>query len=115
MLAVILGAFGAHMLKATLPYEQLDSYETAVRYQIYHALSIFVLVILRKQIDVTIDITLWCFAIGMLLFSGSIYVLATIPVHGYGLLRMLGPVTPIGGALFIVGWLNLAVTMLRRR
>jgi uncharacterized membrane protein YgdD (TMEM256/DUF423 family) len=108
-LAVVLGALGAHALKAVLPDAQLASFETAVRYQMYHALAMLLTVIIARHTGVTLQVTLWCFAIGTLLFSGSIYLLATIPLHGIEALRMLGPLTPVGGILLIVGWVALAV------
>ena len=112
-IAVILGALGAHALKTTLPDTQLASFETAVRYHIYHALAILLTAIIGLQLKVSLQVALWLFAIGTLLFSGSIYLLATIPLHGLEGLRALGPVTPIGGVLLIAGWISLAVTSLR--
>lgn len=114
-IAVILGALGAHALKTTLPEAQLASFETAVRYHIYHALAILLTSIIGLQLKVSLQVTLWLFAIGTLLFSGSIYLLATIPLHGLEELRALGPVTPIGGVLLIAGWVGLAVTSMRSR
>ena len=112
-IAVILGALGAHALKTVLPDAQLASFETAVRYHIYHALAILLTAIIGLQLKASLQVTLWLFAIGTLLFSGSIYLLATIPLHGLEGLRALGPVTPIGGVLLIAGWISLAVTSLR--
>jgi len=112
-LAVVFGALGAHALKAVLPEAQLSSFETAVRYHIYHALAILLTVIISRQFSVSLRVTLWLFAIGTLLFSGSIYLLATIPWHGIEGIRMLGPVTPIGGLLLIAGWVSMAVALIR--
>jgi len=114
-LAVILGALGAHALKTVLPEAQLASFETAVRYHLYHAFAILMTAIIGLQLKVSLQVTLWLFALGTLLFSGSIYLLATIPLHGLEGLRALGPVTPIGGVLLIAGWFSLAVTSMRSR
>jgi uncharacterized membrane protein YgdD (TMEM256/DUF423 family) len=114
MLAIVFGAFGAHALKTSLPADQLMSFETGVRYQIYHSLAILITVILHKQLDVSFNVSLWCFGIGMFLFSGSIYFLSTIPIHGVGFLRIMAPVTPIGGLLLLTGWLSMAIALLRR-
>lgn len=110
--AVILGALGAHALKTALPEAQLISFETAVRYHLFHALAILLTVVVSKQFELTLQVTLWLFAIGTLLFSGSIYLLATIPLHGAEAMRMLGPITPIGGILLIAGWLSIAIRIL---
>lgn len=114
-LAVILGALGAHALKAFLTEAQLASFETAVRYQMYHSLAVMITVIISRQYSVSLKVTLWMFAIGTLLFSGSIYLLSTIHLHGMEGLRMLGPVTPFGGVLLITGWISMAVALLRKQ
>ena len=114
-LAVILGALGAHSLKSALPEAQLASFETAVRFHIYHSLALLIVAILSKQLDASYRVTLWLFSIGMLLFSGSIYCLATIPLHGIESMRLLGPITPIGGLLLIAGWVSLTITTLTKK
>ncbi len=95
-LAVGLGAFGAHALKARLAPDMLAVWETAVKYQVYHALGLLLLAALRGPSKAA-----WCFAAGTVLFSGSLYLLAFTGV------RKLGAVTPLGGALFLAGWLIL--------
>lgn len=100
MLAVIFGAFGAHALKKKLTENQLNSFETGVKYQMYHAI---VLVTLGASAHNTSPITFWCFTIGILLFSFSIYGLVLSNAYGKKL-KFLGPVTPLGGLLFVVGW-----------
>lgn len=103
LVAIILGAFGAHGLKKVLTAEQLVSFETGVRYQMYHALFLlFVGVagfISEKQKKIIFLLTI----IGVLLFSGSIYLLATQSVSGINF-KFLGPITPIGGLLLILSW-----------
>ena len=109
MIAVILGAFGAHAMKTVLQTDQLESYRTAVLYQFVHtlvmlaALIIFLFTKLKGFRTASIF-----FAIGILLFSGSIYLLSTQSITGIKL-SFLGPVTPIGGVLFVIGWLMMII------
>lgn len=103
-LAVILGALGAHWLKEKMGMADLQSFETAVRYQMYHALAILILVVLPNRFDNRF--AQWAFHAfwaGIALFSGSIYLLALQETIGFSM-KWLGPVTPIGGILFIAGW-----------
>jgi len=93
-LAVALGAFGAHALKARLSPDMLAIFETGVRYQVYHALALLLLAALHGPSKAA-----WCFTAGIALFSGSLYLLALTGV------RKWGAVTPIGGILFLAGWL----------
>ena len=101
MLSVIFGAFGAHALKKILSKDQLHSFEVGVKYQMYHA--IVLLVLSFNPTFVTVG-TYWCFTIGIVLFSFSIYGLVLSDAKGRKL-RFLGPITPIGGLLLITGWL----------
>lgn len=99
-LAVALGAFGAHGLKSTLTsLGTTESFEVAVRYQFLHALAMLVLARLRPFPAGA----WWCFAMGILVFSGSLFVLALTG------LKWLGAVTPIGGVAFLAGWLWLVI------
>jgi len=102
-ISIILGAFGAHALKEVLTAEQLVSFETGVRYQMYHALFLLLVgitdFISEKQKKIIFTLTLT----GVLLFSGSIYLLATQNISGINF-KFLGPVTPIGGLLLILSW-----------
>lgn len=104
MLAIIFGAFGAHALQKTLSEEQLKSFETGVKYQMYHAI---VLLILGYNTTVS-SATYWCFTLGVLLFSFSIYGLVLSSAKGKKL-KFLGPVTPIGGLFLVVGWVLILV------
>lgn len=107
LISIIFGAFGAHALKAVLNAEQLVSFETGVRYQMYHAIFLLFVgmanVITEKQKKTIFILTL----IGILFFSGSIYLLATQGISGINF-KFLGPVTPIGGMFLIFSWLMLA-------
>ncbi len=103
LLAVILGAFGAHVLKRKLTPELLHSFETGVKYQMYHAIILIVLSF-NLGFDRPLDSAIVnCFVYGTLLFSFSIYALCLSAAKGKKL-RFLGPITPIGGLLLVVGW-----------
>ncbi len=109
-LAVILGAFGAHALKDRLTPYELGIFETAVRYQFYHVfalLSVDFLAGLARGRGLgelpQIRVAGWAFAIGIVLFSGSLYAIVATGVRKFGI------VTPFGGVAFIAGWLSLAV------
>ena len=103
MLAVILGAFGAHALKKILSNDQLKSFETGVKYQMYHAI---ILLVLGFNIEHITPSIYWCFTSGIILFSFSIYALVISAAKGKKL-KFLGPITPLGGLLLINGWLLL--------
>jgi uncharacterized membrane protein YgdD (TMEM256/DUF423 family) len=103
MLAIILGAFGAHALKKVLNEDQLKSFETGVKYQMYHAI---VLLILGFQLEFTQPIEsyiVYSFIGGIILFSFSIYGLVISSTKNKKL-RFLGPITPLGGLLLTIGW-----------
>ncbi|MGW9684834.1 DUF423 domain-containing protein [Flagellimonas sp. 2504JD1-5] len=103
LLAVIFGAFGAHALKKRLTPDQLQSFETGVRYQMYHAI---VLLVLSYNFGFDQPLEKYivnCFIFGTLLFSFSIYGLCLSAAKGKKL-RFLGPVTPLGGLLLVIGW-----------
>jgi len=102
-LAVIFGAFGAHALKKKLTPELLQSFETGVKYQMYHAILLLVLGF-NLNFDKPLDSAIVnCFIFGTLLFSFSIYALCLGAAKG-NKPRFLGPVTPLGGLLLVVGW-----------
>lgn len=113
MIAIILGAFGAHALKKFLSIAQLATFETGVRYQMYHAL--FLLFIgLFDVLTETVKKTIYCLVLsGVILFSGSIYLLATNDLTAFDFKR-IGFVTPIGGLLLIMAWGVLLVTLLNK-
>jgi uncharacterized membrane protein YgdD (TMEM256/DUF423 family) len=109
-LAVALGAFGAHALKSTLTVDSLNIWETGVRYHLTHALAILAVGILAGIVGDTKPIRAagWLFAVGILLFSGSLYALALSGV------RIIGAITPFGGLCFLAGWACLAVAALKK-
>lgn len=104
-LGVVLGAFGAHALKAKIPPQRLESFETGVRYQIYHALALLGVAFALSNWNVSgwLFAAGWAFIAGTLLFSGSLYILA---ITGK---RAWGAVTPFGGLAFILGWVCLGL------
>ena len=104
LLAVVFGAFGAHALKKVMSEEQLKSYETGVKYQMYHALALLVVGVEAPLLYSSL--IYWCFTLGIVFFSFSIYGLTLTAALGKKW-RWLGPVTPIGGVLFVTGWLLL--------
>ncbi len=112
-LTAILGAIGAHTLRNVLDEVQLNSFATGVRYQMYHTLAIVATVLLSKQFNVNLKVPLWLFIVGIILFSGSIYLLSTIPVHGLEGVKAIGMATPLGGLVLVAAWSALAVQFLR--
>lgn len=99
LLAVAAGAFGAHGLKGQLSDEALGWFETGARYQMYHALALVLLAALGDRLSSGPGAwTGWLFVAGILLFSGSLYLLAFTGV------RWLGAITPLGGVCFLTGW-----------
>lgn len=113
-LAVIFGAFGAHALKEVLTPEQLISFETGVRYQMYHALVLVLLFIISLKVNhVYFNRAAQFIFWGVILFSGSIYLLTLKNMLGIEALKYVAPITPIGGALIIVGWMFILLGALK--
>ncbi|GAA4032143.1 DUF423 domain-containing protein [Flavobacterium cheonhonense] len=112
--AIILGAFGAHALKKVLTEEALVTFETGVKYQMYHALFLLFLGTTALVSDVVKKKVFQLVVVGVVFFSGSIYVLATRTITGIDF-RPLGIVTPIGGALLILGWTALLWNLTLRK
>lgn len=114
LLSVILGAFGAHGLKALISVEAIQSFETGVRYQMYHAL---LLLVVGSQQSVTLKTKLrfyYLVLIGIILFSGSIYLLATNGITSFDF-RVIGFITPLGGLLLIIAWLLLVIEFVKTK
>jgi uncharacterized membrane protein YgdD (TMEM256/DUF423 family) len=110
--SVALGAFGAHALKKMVPPETVASFETGVRYQFYHTFALFIVAILFQNIPGKwLNAAGWMFVVGILLFSGSLYVLTAIKATNTVGLRGIGIITPIGGLFFIAGWIALLVAV----
>jgi len=107
-ISVAFGAFGAHGLKPRLSPDRLDTFETGVRYQIYHALALLVTGILASMYSTSpFPVAAgWLFIAGTLLFSGSLYLIVFTNKRGFG------AIAPLGGLAFIAGWLCLGLTAL---
>lgn len=103
MTAIILGAFGAHALKKILNEEQLKSFETGVKYQMYHAIALLILGFQLEFNESIESYIVYCFISGVFLFSFSIYGLVLSSAKNKKL-RFLGPITPLGGLLLTFGW-----------
>ncbi|MDH7944378.1 DUF423 domain-containing protein [Pseudohongiella sp. SYSU M77423] len=110
-LAVALGAFAAHGLRARLPEDLLTVFQTGVQYHMYHALALFGVGLLCMQYgeSTLLRASGWAFVVGIVIFSGSLYILSLSGI------RWLGAITPIGGVAFLTGWLLLAAAMLMGR
>lgn len=107
-LAVAIGAFGAHGLKNVLSPEMKEVYETAVRYQVYHALALFMVAWMSSKFpSMVVSLSGWSFLVGVFLFSGSLYALSLSGV------RALGIITPFGGLAFLAGWIFLFIAAYR--
>ncbi|RPF54050.1 DUF423 domain-containing protein [Aquisalibacillus elongatus] len=98
-LAVALGAFGAHGLEGKLSDKMLETWEKAVQYQMFHTMAIFIAAILLIRFDISSFATAgWTFLIGIILFSGSLYIYSLTQVKTFAM------ITPIGGVAFLIGW-----------
>lgn len=119
-LAIILGAFAAHSLKDFIATGQIDAqglqnFETGARYQMYHAFALIICGVLAKLFGDArfIKIAGILFVAGIILFSGSLYLLSTRNIIGMENWKWLGPLTPLGGLSFISGWIVLVIGMIR--
>ena len=110
-LAVVFGAFGAHGLKKILDPEQLKSFETGVKYQMYHALLLIMTGIIFPFLDFSQRLMAWSLIIGVFLFSFSIYGLVLSSAKGRKM-SFLGPVTPLGGLLLVLGWILFSINVM---
>jgi uncharacterized membrane protein YgdD (TMEM256/DUF423 family) len=114
-LGVVLGAFGAHGLKKIVPPETVSSYQTGVQYQMYHAFALLIVGILSERISS--NLINWAgafFVLGIVLFSGSLYLLASLKAMDKVGVLGIGIITPIGGLMFIVGWILLLVAIIKK-
>lgn len=109
-LAVAFGAFGAHALRGRLTPEMADVYHTASQYHFYHALGLIAVALLATQLPGSglLRAAGWSLLVGIVLFSGSLYLLALTGT------RWLGAITPLGGVAFLVGWALVALALARR-
>lgn len=119
-LAVTLGAMCAHMLRSkmesgAMTASEFHAFETGATYQMYHSIVLLAIALsIDKLNSKFIYKSTYCFMAGIVLFSGSLYLLSTSGLMGMGSMRWLGPITPIGGLFFIAGWLLLAFSALKK-
>jgi len=109
MLVVLIGAFGAHGLKARLTVENMAVFQTGVQYHLYHAVGLILLGLIALQIPITpyLRWSGWLMLVGIVLFSGSLYALSITNIH------WLGMITPFGGLAFIIAWLLLTIGIIK--
>ncbi len=112
-LAVILGAFGAHGLKNILAPDQLSIWQKGVEYQFYHTFAMLYLSTFARYKNKLISLSFIFFSLGIILFSGSLYLLAVRDVYPVFFIKYVGRVTPIGGVFFVMGWIGLFLAALR--
>ena len=115
ILAVILGAFGAHALKYLLEPSGLEVWKTAVSYHFYHTLALLFVSILPASNSKAANMAAGFFSLGILLFSGSLYLISTKEILNIEQLSVLGPITPIGGLFFILGWFSLILVAIKSK
>jgi len=115
ILAVVLGAFGAHGLKGKIDADALKIWETAVDYHFYHVLALLFLSTFCRFKCRLINFSYWSFTLGILLFSGSLYVLAAKDILNITQTSFIGPITPIGGLFFIIGWTTLLLATIKNK
>jgi uncharacterized membrane protein YgdD (TMEM256/DUF423 family) len=106
-LAVALGAFGAHALKNKLSTQMIEIYQTAVQYQMFHAIGLLAIALIAERYGPhpLYTISMWSILIGIVVFSGSLY---TLSITG---IKVLGAITPIGGVGFLLGWVLLVIAL----
>jgi len=115
-IAVILGAFGAHALKEKLAADQLQVFETGVRYQLYHAFALIIVGILAEKLNGSyLNYAGYLFILGIIFFSGSLYLLSTRALSGIENIKFIGPVTPLGGLCFIAGWVMVIMSVVKSK
>ena len=110
VVSVILGAFGAHLLKDLLSETELSSFKTGIRYQMFHGLSILILSLNSNKFTSKLKTSLLLMSIGTVLFSFSIYFLSIDDLLSFSM-KFLGPITPIGGTILIASWIYLLLNV----
>lgn len=112
ILAVILGAFGAHVVKSMISASQLEIWHTGVLYHFLHTLALLFLSTFARFKNSLINISSYCFIFGIIFFSGSLYLIALKDVLAINT-KFIGPITPFGGLLFIFGWIGLLLAAIK--
>ena len=112
LLSVLLGAFGAHALKSIVEPDKVAIFETGVRYQFMHGLALILLALFSQQnlafpqLQKSINWVAQFFLLGCLFFCGSLYLLTLQPLISFNYSRIVGPITPLGGMFFMLGWVS---------
>jgi uncharacterized membrane protein YgdD (TMEM256/DUF423 family) len=115
MISVMLGAFGAHMLKGYITEQSLDSFQTATMYMMNHAIALFIVGnMYRHYKKKTMVWSGYLFIMGILIFSGSIYLRIVLTYLGFEKLYVVNLITPFGGLMFILGWLMFFISIPQR-
>ena len=114
VIAIVLGAFGAHALKEHLTPEKLNTFEVGVRYQVYLGLAFLILGFSADKFQFSLKLPTRLIFVGVLMFSGSIYFLAIQEMLDVSL-KFLGPITPLGGLLIITGWILFLIKIMRSK
>ena len=115
VIAVIMGAMGAHGLRDDLNPIQMNSFLTGARYNMYHAIVLLAIAGNVQNLDAKwMKISVISILVGIVLFSGSIYLLSTSHLIGISINSILGPITPIGGLFFVFGWFSIAVAAFKK-
>jgi uncharacterized membrane protein YgdD (TMEM256/DUF423 family) len=113
--SVVLGAFAAHGLKKIVPADSITTFETGVRYQFYHAFALLVVgILIERSPSQSLAWAGYCFIAGVLLFSGSLYLLTILKSTGTVGLLKIGLITPVGGLFFVAGWILLLIGIIKR-
>ena len=115
LVAVILGAFGAHGLEGKISEYHLGTWKTANEYQFYHTFALLFLSTFSRAKSQSIRVSFIAFTIGIILFSGSLYLMSVRSLLGIESVSILGPITPLGGLCFLIGWIGLFVAALKNR
>ena len=115
LIAVVLGAFGAHGLEGKISDYHLETWKTANQYHFYHVFALLFLSTFSRAKSQSIRVSYIAFTIGILLFSGSLYLLSVRSLLGMEGASFLGPITPLGGLCFMIGWVGLFVAAVKNR
>ncbi len=115
LLAIVMGAFGAHMIENQFGERSSEIFDTAATYQMYHGLAILITCLMSTTLNSKLfKIAMYFFIVGTICFSGSLYLLAFKTIIGPAI-HYIGPITPIGGLLYIIGWILFIVGILKSK